>query len=147
MRVDFSKKIRYYKIQVGDLKFYMRFAETYRARSRLGMPQDQIILHMGGIHGDNKRIQFQEEGLWDGSFTVNKDNRQSGVIPLWQWLATKPSEAGIFSLYSKSMWLMILTFISFMILMTHLQSHDVARRWRMLSFRSVARRFRFPLNQ
>lgn len=121
----------------------MHFAETYRARSRLGMPQDQIILHMGGIDGDNKRIKFQEEGLWDGSFTVDKDNRQTGLIPLWQRLATKPSEAEIFSLYSKSTWLLILAFIFFMILTTHLQSHGVGRRWRMLSFKSVARRLRF----
>lgn len=117
----------------------MDSTDTYKARVRLGMRQDQIVLHMGGINGDNKRIQFQELGLWAGNFMVSKGIQQ-GALPLWQRLATKPSEAGILDFYSLSTWLMVLAFIVLMVLFAHLQHNGAGRRNRIFPLKSIAQR-------
>ena len=43
--------------------------ESYKSRKKKGMPMDTIVIHMGGIHGKDKRKGFQKLGLWQGNFT------------------------------------------------------------------------------
>lgn len=35
------------------------------------MPLDLIILHLGGIRGADKRKSFEEEGIWQGNFSIS----------------------------------------------------------------------------
>jgi hypothetical protein len=60
-------------------------AVGYRARREKGMDLDLIILHMGGVYGADKRKGFEEEGVWQGSFTISNESSYYRVTSPIAW--------------------------------------------------------------
>lgn len=51
-------------------KAIQHLADSHHARKKLRMHTNMIVLHLGGVHGSDKQKTWEEEGHWQGEFSL-----------------------------------------------------------------------------